>query len=553
MTKTVPMELPKLPKALSGISGLDAVTGGGLPRNRLTLVCGGAGCGKTLFALEFIVRGATEFGEPGVVVSFDETVDDLAQNVASLGFDLPSLIADRKLAVVHIVLDPQEQVSGNFDLAKRLALDTLEAMFGTNLGEGILRAEIQRLFRWIRDRGVTAVVTGERGRDQLTRWGLEENITDCVISLDHRVDDQVTTRRLRVVKYRGTLHGTNEYPFIIAANGISVLPVTSITLKHTVSTERISSGVPRLDTMLGGQGFFKGSSALISGTAGTGKTTLAGQFVKSACERGERCLFFAFEEAPAQIMRNLMSVGIDLEAHEAAGLLILEANRPTATGLEAHLLQMHNAVETVNPSIVVVDPINSFVSGGNTLEVKALLVRLIDHLKMRGITALLTSLTTGGAQLETTDTEVSSLIDTWLILRDIETYGERNRGLMVLKSRGMAHSNQIREFKLSDEGIVLTDVFVGSDGVAMGTRRVAREAEEADARRRRAHEIERLGKALAEQERAFEEQARALHVAHDNKREAIKRAMDELMETEVSLGRNRSALAQSRFADHPEL
>ena len=465
----VTASLPRLPKCPSGISGLDDVTGGGLPRHRLTLVCGGAGCGKTLFALEFVVRGAIEFGEPGVVVSFDETAEELAQNVASIGFDLPTLIAEGKLVVVHILIDPDEQVTGQFDLeplfqrlenaikkvdAKRMALDTLEAMFGHNLTEGILRAEIQRLFRWLKERGITAVVTGERGRDQLTRHGLEEYISDCVISLDHRVVDQVTTRRLRVVKYRGTLHGTNEYPFIFTADGISVLPVTSLLLKHDVTSERISSGVPRLDGMLGGRGFFKGSTVLISGTAGTGKSTLAAHFVRAACDRGERCLYFAFEEAPAQIQRNCESVGVDLVTPVTAGLLHFEATRPTSVGLEAHLLFMHKAVETFKPSSVVVDPINAFISGGNTLEVKALLVRLIDYLKALGITALFTSLTGGGTELEATDTEVSSLIDSWLVLRDVESNGERNRGLMVLKSRGMAHSNQIREFKLTDEGIV---------------------------------------------------------------------------------------------------
>ena len=465
---------PRLPKCPTGISGLDVVTGGGLPRGRLTLVCGGAGCGKTLLGLEFIVRGAVEFGEPGIVMSFDETPEELAQNVASLGFNLQELVLNKKIAILHTPISNEEQVIGSFDLeplfvrighaiktidAKRLSLDSMEAVFGGNYAEGILRAEIQRLFRWVKDQGITAVVTGERGRDQLTRNGLEEYISDCVIALDNRVIDQITTRRLRVVKYRGTSHGSNEYPFIFDVNGISVLPVTSIALDHAVSNERISSGVSRLDTMLGGDGFYRGSSILLSGTAGTGKTTLASHFVRAACERNEKCLYFAFEEAPAQIQRNLRSVGVDLDSPSVSGLLTFRANRPTATGLEAHLLFMHNAIEAVKPSVVVVDPLNSFVSGGNVLEVKAMLVRLIDFLKLNGITALFTSLTSGGNPMECTDTEVSSLIDTWIILRDIETDGERNRGLMILKSRGMAHSNQVREFRLTEQGFILCDVF----------------------------------------------------------------------------------------------
>ncbi len=559
--------LPKLSKCPTGISGLDDVTGGGLPRHRLTLVCGGAGCGKTLFSLEFIIRGAMEFGEPGVVMSFDETAEELTQNVASLGFDLRTLVAEKKLAIVYVLINPQEQVSGHFDLeplfvrlnyaiksvaAKRLALDTLEAVFGNSFSEVTLRSEIQRLFRWTKDCGVTTIVTGERGRDQLTRHGLEEYISDCVISLDHRVVDQVTTRRLRVVKYRGTVHGTNEYPFIFGSNGISVLPVTSLALNHAASSERISTGVHRLDTMLGGQGFFRGSSVLLSGTAGTGKTTLAAHFVRAACERQERCLYFAFEEAPAQIQRNMTSVGVDLSQPVRAGLLTFEATRPSATGLEAHLLFMHQAVMAVKPSVVVVDPLNAFISGNNALEVKALLVRLIDFLKSHGITGLFTSLTGRGSEQEGTDTEVSSLIDTWLIVRDIEAHGERNRGLTILKSRGMAHSNQIREFKLTNDGIALCDVFVGEDGVLMGTARMAREAEEDFAQRRRSQEIERLERTLAEKERAFAAQSQALQAAYAADRNNIRQAMDDLAEADTSRVKSHLVQARNRFADSSE-
>ena len=561
---TVHLTLPKCP---TGISGLDEVTDGGIPRSRLTLVCGGAGCGKTLFGLEFIVRGAIEFNEPGVVLSFDETANELAQNVRSLGFDLKALVAQNKLAIVHVPMDTDAQVVGNFDLtplfmrldcaitkvgAKRVLLDTLETMFSGNLGENILRAEIQRLFRWIKDRGLTGVVTAERGRDQLTRHGLEEYISDCVISLDHRVIDQITTRRLRVVKYRGSQHGTNEYPFIIGNQGISVLPVTSLALRHIVSTERVSSGVPRLDTMLGGHGYFRGSSVLISGTAGTGKSTFAAHFVRAACERNERCLYFAFEEAPGQILRNMKSTGVDLDTPVNNGLLHFEANRPTATGLEAHLLVIHKAIEAIKPSIVIIDPINAFVSGSNSLEVKSMLVRVIDFLKLHGVTAFLTSLTCGGSDIKSTDTEVSSLIDTWLVLRDIETNGERNRGIMIIKSRGMAHSNQIREYNITDNGIIVSDVYVGDDGIAMGTARLAKEAEDAIAQRRRTQEIERLEKVHAEKARELEAQIRALQVAAASESEQIKRSIEDLRNEERSRTRSRFAQAQSRFADSSE-
>ena len=437
--------------------------------------------------------------------------------------------------------------------ARRIAIDTLEAIFCNNYTEGVLRAEIQRLFRWIKERGMTAIVTGERGRDELTRHGLEEYISDCVISLDHRVSDQITTRRLRVVKYRGTVHGTNEYPFLVSANGISVLPITSLSLNHEVSSERISSGIPRLDTMLGGLGFYKGSSILISGTAGTGKSTIAGHFVRAACERNERCLYFAFEEAPAQIQRNLSSVGVDLHAPVSAGLLTFEANRPTATGLEAHLLLMLSAIEATKPSIVVVDPVNAFISGRNVFEVKQMLVRLIDFLKIRGITALFTSLTSGASPQEGTDTEVSSVIDTWLVLRDIETNGERNRGLIILKSRGMAHSNQIREFKLSSEGILLCDVFVGDEGVLMGTARLAKEAAETAAKRRRNQEIMRLEQLLEEKARAFDAQTQGLQATYDAERDQIRRTLDDLKQKELAKVRSHAAQAESRFADSAEV
>ena len=449
----------QLPKAPTGIQGLDEITGGGLPRGRPTLICGSAGCGKTLLAMEFLVRGARQFNEPGVFMAFEETAKDLTQNVASLGFNLKDLIARKKMVLDFVYIERSEiEETGEYDLeglfirlgqaidsigAKRVVLDTIESLFSGLPNPLILRAELRRLFRWLKTKGVTAIITGERGEDTLTRQGLEEYVSDCVIVLDHRISEQVSSRRLRVVKYRGSTHGTNEYPFLIDENGISVLPVTSLGLQQTASTQRIPTGITRLDAMLGGTGYYRGSSVLISGTAGTGKSSLAAHFAAAACHRGERALYFAFEESPSQIMRNMSSIGIDLQLCVQKGLLQFQANRPTFAGLEMHLTMMHKAISAFKPQVVIVDPLNSFIIGSNEPEVKAMLMRLVDFLKMNQITGLFTNLTSGGGALEQTDVAISSLIDTWLLLRDIELGGERNRGLYILKSRGMAHSNQI--------------------------------------------------------------------------------------------------------------
>lgn len=484
----------QLPKSPTGIQGLDEITGGGLPKGRPTLICGGAGCGKTLLAMEFLVRGATQFNEPGVFMAFEETAKDLTKNVASLGFDLKDLIAHKKIVVDFVYVGDREiETSGEFNLeglfirlghaidsigAKRVVLDTVEALFSKLPNQHILRAELHRLFRWLKDKGVTAIITGERGEGTLTRQGLEEYISDCVIVLDHRVSDQVSSRRLRVVKYRGSTHGTNEYPFLIDEDGISVLPVTSLGLGQAASTGRIPTGVARLDAMLGGAGYYRGSSVLISGTAGTGKTSLAAHFAEAACRRGERALFFAFEESPNQIMRNMRSIGIDLLPWVQKGLLQFQATRPTFAGLEMQLAMIHKAINAFKPQVVIVDPLNSFVIGGNETEVKSMLMRLVDFLKMKQITGLFTSLTTSGGALEQSEVAISSLIDTWLLLRTIESGGERNRGLYILKSRGMAHSNQIREFLLTDHGVELRDVYVGASGVLTGSARLTQEAQE---------------------------------------------------------------------------
>jgi circadian clock protein KaiC len=464
-------KLRLLPKSPTGIPGMDEITGGGLPKGRPTLVAGSAGCGKTLFAMEFLVNGATEYDEPGVFVAFEENAEELAQNVASLGFDLKKLIKQKKLIVDYVRVERSEfQEAGEYDLdglfirlghaidsigAKRVALDTVEVLFSALPNHGILRAELQRLFRWLKDKGVSAVITAERGDGMMTRFGLEEYVADCVILLDHRVTEQMSTRRLRIVKYRGTLHGTNEYPFLITEKGISVLPITSLGLDHKASSERVSTGVQELDEMLGGQGYYRGSTILLSGTAGTGKSSLAAAFVDAACQRGERCLYFAFEESADQILRNMRSIGIDLAAHLKKGLLEFHVARPTVYGLEMHLVTMYDLINQFKPTIVILDPITDFFAVGSLGEVKAAITRIIDFLKMKQITAMFTSYTTEDEGFDQTVVGVSSLIDTWISLRNLENNGERHRGLFVLKSRGMPHSRQIRSFELTDEGIKL--------------------------------------------------------------------------------------------------
>ena len=476
-----------LPKAPTGIAGLDEITDGGLPQGRPTLVAGSAGCGKTLLAMEFLVRGATQFGEPGVFLAFEETADELTQNVRSLGFDLDELVAQKKLLLDHVRVERTEiEETGEYDLdglfirlghaidsigAKRVVLDTIEVLFGGLSNANILRAELRRLFRWLKDKGVTAIITGERGDGAITRHGLEEYVSDCVIVLDHRVSEQLSTRRIRVVKYRGTTHGTNEYPFLIDEDGISVLPITSLVLRHEASTERISTGIIGLDEMLGGEGVYRGTSIMISGTAGTGKTSVAAYFVDAACRRGERALYMSFEESPSQLMRNMRSIGLDLAPWVKKGLLHFHSSRPSAYGLEMHLATIHKLAKTVRPHVLVVDPITTFLAAGSSLEAQGMLTRLIDFLKVEEITAVFTSLTHGGAAIEATDSSASSLIDTWLLVRDLEARGERNRGVYVLKSRGMAHSNKIREFLLTPHGIELLEVEMGPEGPLVGSMR----------------------------------------------------------------------------------
>jgi circadian clock protein KaiC len=460
-----------LAKTLTGIRGLDEITRGGLPEGRPTLVCGGPGSGKTLLALTFLVNGATQFDEPGVLMTFEENSDEIASDVASLGFDLPHLIEAGKLAVDYVRVERSEiEETGEYDLeglfvrldyaiksvgAKRVVLDTIESLFSGLKDDAVLRAELWRLFRWLKDKGVTAIITGERGDGLLTKQGLEEYISDAVILLDHRVHDQVSTRRLRVVKYRGSYHGTNEYPFLIDATGISVLPVSSMALQHAAPLDRISAGIDRLDGMLGNKGYYRGSTVLVSGAAGTGKTSLAVHFLDAACRRGERCLCFLFEESPQQLLRNMRSIGIDLAPWVEAGLLRFHADRPSRYGLETHLATMHTLVADFKPTVTVIDPVTNLMTVGTYADVQAMLTRMIDHLKTENITAVLTSLAPGTTEIERTEASISSLMDTWIVLANDDVGGHHRRGLYVLKSRGMAHSNELREFTLSNDGMAI--------------------------------------------------------------------------------------------------
>jgi circadian clock protein KaiC len=550
-----------LPKAPTGIPGLDEILGGGLPQGRPTLICGSAGCGKTLMAMEFLVRGATDYGEPGVFISFEEGVGELTQNVRSLGFDLDDLAARNLLGIDYVHVERNEiEETGEYDLdglfirlgyaidsigAKRVVLDTLEALFSSLTNTGILRAELRRLFRWLKDKGVTAIITGERGDGALTRYGLEEYISDCVILLDHRVTEQLAIRRLRIVKYRGSLHGTNEYPFIIDERGIEVLPITSLGLEHEVSTERVSTGIAALDDMLGGQGYFRGSSLLISGGAGTGKTSLASYFVAAACRRGERCIFFAFEESPGQVIRNMRSVSLDLEPWVNQGLLRFQASRPTLHGLERHLVLMHKAIRDFQPQVVVLDPVTNFLSVGTGGDVKAMLMRLLDVLKMQQITLLLTSLT-HSVETEQTDVGISSLIDTWMPVRQIELSGERNRGIFVLKSRGMAHSNQVRELVLSDRGIELTEVYLGPEGALTGAARLAQEAREKAGSVERSQEIARTRRDLERRRQALDARMAALRLEFEAEEEELRRVIEQAERGEELRLADREDMAKAR-------
>ena len=558
-SSSVPQTLPKTP---TGITGLDEVTGGGLPAGRPTLICGGPGCGKTLFSIEFIVRGAVEYGEPGVFMAFEEKADELAANVTSLGFDLEKLQRDGLLKIDAVQVDRTEiEETGAYNLdglfirlgyaidnigAKRVVLDTIENLFGSLKDEGILRAEIRRLFGWLKSKGVTTIITGERGERTLTRQGLEEYVSDCVILLEHRVANQISTRLMRVVKYRGTMHGTNEYPFLIDEEGISVLPVTSLRLDKEVSTKRMSSGIKALDSMLDNSGFFRGSSILVSGTAGTGKTSMAGTFADATCRRKERCLYFAFEESPQQIVRNMASIGLDLQRHIDAGFLKFHAARPTINGLEMHLVSIHKLVHTFKPRVVILDPITNLITVGSVSEVKSMLIRLIDFLQQEEITVMFTALTLNNVINEQTDEGVSSLVDAWITVRDIEYNGERNRGLYVMKSRGMKHSNQVREFVMTDDGLDLVDVYLGPEGILTGSARESQQLMEKAGEAIRTHAFTRTTREIERKSTVLEARIASLREEFESAQEELRKAEIEDALRKKIMEENRAQMTRKR-------
>ncbi|MDB5008287.1 MAG: kaiC [Mucilaginibacter sp.] len=528
----------QIPKTLTGIAGLDEITGGGIPKDRPTLVCGEAGCGKTLLSLEFIVKGAAEYNEPGVFMAFEEKAQELAMNVSSMGFDLDKLQKDKKIKVDYVHIDRSEiEETGEYDLdglfirlsyaidsigAKRVVLDTIENLFAGLNNLAILRAELRRLFQWLKEKGVTAIITGERGDGHaLTRQGLEEYVSDCVILLDNRVINQISTRRLRVVKYRGSAHGTNEYPFLIDEDGISVLPVTSLQLQKEVSSARISSGIPALDKMLDGKGFFKGSSILVSGTAGTGKTSIAAYFANEACTQNKRCAYFAFEESPMQVIRNMKSINVNLQQWLDKGLLEFHASRPTLHGLEQHLVVIHKTIKKFKPEVVILDPITNLITVGSVSEVKAMLIRLIDFLQDEQITVMFTALTLNTVVSEQTDEGVSSLVDAWILVRDIEFNGERNRGMYIMKSRGMKHSNQVREFIITDKGIDLVDVYLGPEGVLTGSAREAQKLHEETGAALRDNSLSRKNREIDRKRKLLESKISSLQTEFESAEEEL--------------------------------
>ena len=549
-----------LPKSPTGIGGLDEVLLGGLPTGRPSLFCGSAGCGKTLFAMMFLANGVTKYGENGVFMSFEEGESDLIANVASLGCDVEAMIAGGHMAIDQVRVEPAEiEESGEYDLealfvrlgyaidkvgAKRVVLDTIETLFSGFTDQSVLRAELRRLFSWLKTRGVTAIITGERGEGQLTRYGIEEYVSDCVVLLDNRVYDQVTTRRLRVVKYRGSAHGTNEYPFLIDDRGISVLPITSLGLEHKAVSEPVPTGVAGLDAMLGPGGFYRGSSILISGLAGTGKSTFSASFVEAACKRGQRCLYFAFEESPEQIVRNMRSAGIELGEHVKSGLLRFEAARPSLFGLEMHLARMNRDIEDFDPAAVVVDPISAF--RGVDFEIHATLLRLADICKTRGATALFTSLSLAADHASEADRGVSSLMDTWISLTDVEASGERNRVLYVLKSRGMYHSNQVREYRLTDHGIELIEPYIGVEGVLTGSSRLAQEAREREEAQARRGTTESKRRDLERKRLTLERQINELRAELDAEEHEVALLVAEDEARETTFSADRAAMAVKR-------
>lgn len=538
----------KFPKTPTGIDGLDEITDGGFPKGRPTLICGGAGCGKTLLSMQFLIKGITEFNEPGVFMSFEEPSDDLTLNVKSLGFDLEKLKGEKKLVVDHVRVERSEiEEAGEYDLdglfirlshaidsikAKRVVLDTIESLFAGLDNQGILRAELRRLFHWLKTKGVTAIITGERGEATLTRQGLEEYVSDCVIVLDHRVIEQVSTRRLRIVKYRGSTHGTNEYPFLIDDDGISVLPITSLKLNNEVSSDIISTGVPGLNDMFDRGGFYRGNNILVSGTAGTAKTTVGCYFANEQCKNNEKTIYFAFEESPDQLIRNMKSIGISLDKHIKNGLLQIHSSRPSLNGLEMHLLTLRKVIRDFKPTTIIIDPISNLITVGSEHEVRSMLVRLIDMLKANNITALFISLNkqTDSVRPDLAEESVSSLVDTWITVRDMEGIGERNRGIFIIKARGMGHSNKVREFLITNKGIELLDVELGPNGILTGAARQSYKFKQTISDIKLQNEISRKDREIARKRKVLEANIEALKNEFDSVEEelSILKATEEL-------------------------
>ena len=563
MARAKPRDLPTIGKSPTGIRGLDEVTEGGLPQGRPTLLCGSAGCGKTLFGMTFLYNGAVEYNEPGVFLAFEERPEDLIKNVGSLNYDIKKLIAEKKVAIDHVEIERTKIAeSGEYDLeglfirlgfaidsigAKRVVVDTIETLFSGLENEQLLRSELRRLFEWLKEKSVTAIITGERGEGTLTRYGLEEYVADCVILLDNRIHDQLSTRRLRIVKYRGSAHGTNEYPFIIDKQGITVMPITSSGLAHEASTERLPSGVSDLDQMLEGKGYYKGSSILVSGMAGSGKSTVAAHFAEAICEAGHRCIYFAMEESPPQVVRNMRSVGIDLQKWVDKKLLRFSARRPSLFGLETHLAAMYRDVTDFEPVAVVVDPVSALLGAGVTSDVHWMVLRLVDFLKSRGVTALFTNLGGVSGDNATTEIQISSLIDVWLLLYNRESNGEHNRQLYLLKSRGMAHSNQVREFILSSHGIKLREAYVGPEGALTGSARLAQEAKDTAAALAREQEMERRSRELERKRRETAAQIEILQAQLANEEAEVEQLNREAAARKDQLAANRVAMGVNRL------
>ena len=561
--RTTRDKLPAIGKARTGISGLDEVTQGGLPQGRPTLLCGSAGCGKTLFGMTFLYNGVVQYDEPGVFIAFEERPQDLIKNVGSLNYDIDRLIAQNKLAIDHVEIERAKIAeAGDYDLeglfirlgfaidsigAKRVVIDTIETLFGVLEDESALRSELRRLFEWLKSKGVTAIITAERGEGTLTRFGLEEYVADCVILLDNRVHDQLSTRRLRIVKYRGSAHGTNEYPFLLDEQGVTVMPITSSGLAHDASTERLTSGIPDLDEMLEGQGYYRGSSILVSGSAGSGKSTMAAHFVDATCASGQRCIYFAMEESPSQIIRNMRSIGIDLQKWQDKKLLRFSARRPSLFGLETHLATMYREVADFEPAAVIVDPLSALLYAGATGDVHSMLLRLVDFLKTRCVTALFTNVGVLTGESAATEVQISSLMDTWLLLYNRESNGEHNRQLYLLKSRGMAHSNQVREFILTSDGIKLRAAYLGPEGVLTGSARLAQEAKDKAAILVREQEIERRSRELRRRRREIAAQIEMLQAQLTSEETEVALLNREGMAREDQLATDRVAMGASRL------